>query len=84
MKTGFDAWVERITKDGWNIWTLEEKNGVRLYKVFRKHGNGIPAYDINVLYALWMPKEITPAWVGSDYMTGYRLWEGRSNGTTDL
>lgn len=79
----FDAWIERMTEDDWDIWTLEEKNGVCLYKLLKKVGNGIPAYDISVLYALWMPGAITPAWVGEDYMTGYKLWE-RRNGPTNL
>lgn len=82
--TGFKSWVRRMEKGGWGIWTLEEKNGVCLYKALKMVGSGVPAYDISVLYVLWMPGATTPAWVGSDYMTGYRLWEGRSNGTTDL
>ena len=71
-----------MEEGGWVIWTLEEKNGVCLYKALKMVGSGVPAYNIRVLYVLWMPRAATPAWVGSDYMTGYRLWERRKDGTT--
>ncbi len=70
----FELWVNGCDDVGLKLYPLQDKDGVKLFKVFEEHFVGFNIY-YDVSYSAWDKDE----WIyaGNDYQTAYSIWEDR-------
>ena len=72
----YELWLDHVSKDAnTELWTLEDKNGVKLFKTRHFYWTVRERVWDSILYHVWAGEDRL---VTADYLEAYRTWERRA------